>query len=277
MPAMNRRTNNLYWLGLLLLLPWITLSGCGGGGGGALVAGGGTGGEGGGNGAATGDGGAGSTVTRTISGTVLDGLGNPVPGATVSVVSTRTREIANRADTTLTGTDGSFSLIVTVTTSVKTVVLQITHPDLGTTQVDVDLSSGETMETVAILAHGGTPDPTNTPPSFTAVSATPGMIDFTGGQVTLSATVTDPDTTTLEVLALVSTSGTLSIVTLTGSGSIYTGTYNAPSNFGVGAQDKTFEVSFVATDAPSGSGKTVTAAQTASFTVKGYSAPPSLP
>jgi len=248
-------------LWLPLVMPWLLLQGCGGGGGTAT-----------GTGQPGGSGTTGQTITRTIAGTVVNGSGSPVSGATVTVAATRA---SGRAESTTTGANGQFTLIVTVLTSVREIVLQISHPTAGTTQVTVEVGSGETILAVAVLAQGVTPVAGNTPPSFGQVSVSPTQVDFTGGPVQLSAHVTDPDNSPARVVALVSTSGTLTGVPLTLTGTVYTGTFAAPAN--AGAQNRSYQVYFTATDAPNGSNQSITSPEQPSFTVRALATPPDMP
>ena len=239
----------------ILPLPVCLLFGCGGGGGGAAAPA--------------------TMVTKSVQGTILNVSGSPLAGATVTVVGTRA---LGRADSTTTGADGRFGLWVRVTTTSRTILLQVSGQGLTASQFSVDLGPDEVVETALMVAPNTTPNGQNTPPTISGVTTSPPLVDFTGGVVTISAQVTDPDNAEVAVAAVVvGPDQTTIIMLLTPAGAgTYTGTFTAPANFGANATDDRYHVVVCANDAPNGSNVPRTAGAVR-FTVRANAAPPDMP
>lgn len=127
---------------------------------------------------------------------------------------------------------------------------------------------------VVCLGCGGGGD--KTPPTITAVTVTPNILDYQGGQATVSVTASDDVTAAPALLVTAELLDSSQAVvagpaTLTLAGATYSGVLTAPSN--LTAQQHTYTVRVSARDA---AGNTATD-QSQSLTVSGLDGPPPPP
>lgn len=210
-------------------------------------------------------------VARTIQGWLVDAAGVPVANAVVGLPA-RSRQTG-----ATTGTYGRFVLAIHVATTATSVTLEVTMPHGSKAQSVVDLPAGQTtVESVVVATPNASPEPGNVPPAIANATVSPTTVEVTGAMVRVAATVTDPDSQDLTVVALLCDGDTVTSTLLQQQGGTYSNSFSVAPSLGASAADRTCEVWICATDAPRGSCSSVSSGPM-DLLIKGMPTPPSLP